>query len=133
MKCDYVGISYDTMDCWALAAHFYKNEYDITLPNYELSYEDKHTTDVHKIHSVVDAEKSRAWKQVFDYQYGDLIVFAQGRRQHHIGVYVGNQQVLHSSSTTVSSVIQRLSTIRATSHTIWRYNYGSDKNLSKST
>jgi proteasome lid subunit RPN8/RPN11 len=87
--------TWGAMDCWSLVRDWYQEEMGITLPDWErpLTYDEFEA----------DPMFSRCWTEagfvevpLEDIQYGDAVFMCvSGTGLNHIGVYVGDQMVLH--------------------------------------
>lgn len=77
----YGGQSRDGVDCSGFVQLTYKQQFGVSLPR---------TT---KLQAKLGPEVSRKKLQV-----GDLVFFQTGIHVRHVGMYVGNQQFLHASS-----------------------------------
>lgn len=92
------------LDCWGLVYYFYKEEFNIHLPRYDLYDSKKNTydecasyltsTDIYKNFDIVPHSKEdRNFNNV---QYGDIIVFNIGGNPVHTGVVIDKNMMLHT-------------------------------------
>ena len=113
----YIGIPYKNKgremsgaDCWGLVRLVYKNEYGINLLSFSDEYEN--SEEGAKVREIV-----QKGKDIFDSiikavpDYGDIVVFNMRGNPCHVGIYVGNNKVLHVLRGT-ECVIERLSSHR---------------------
>lgn len=101
MKLDsYIGIKYrdrardeDCVDCWGLLCLFYRNEFGIELPQYTTDTPDgaKYVAEV-----TAGARVDPTWEKVDTPQYGDVLLFRVQGLPIHCGVYVADNEFLHS-------------------------------------
>lgn len=80
-------------DCWGLLRLFYIQEFGIVLPSY-----DEHYTDAFDKESVTGAINSLKsdWVEVSEPKYGDAIKLRLSGHPCHVGVYLGNNEFLHT-------------------------------------
>lgn len=97
-----IGIPYADMNCWELARRFYLDVFGVHLKHYfnELPEDRMGKRDLIYTNRGDFAE--------VDYpQYGDLILFSIRGVESHIGIWINDQQFLHSSRG-IGSCIDRL-------------------------
>lgn len=82
-------------DCWGLLRLFYIQEFGIVLPSY-----DEHYTDAFDKESVTGAIHSlkNDWIEVSEPKYGDAIKLRLAGHPCHVGVYLGNNEFLHTQN-----------------------------------
>jgi lipoprotein Spr len=104
------GRDFDGCDCWGLVRLVYENEFDIPLLSFTGAYQTANEGSVVK-------EVVRAGKALIDNvckekpAYGDVVVFNMKGNPCHVGVYVGNNKVLHVMNRS-NSVCERLNSPR---------------------
>lgn len=94
-----IGIPYEQKDCYALAVAFYKDILGIELKNYYSEIPESAIESSNLIYSSMGD-----FKKVEVPQFGDLIVIKLKRIESHIGIYVGEDKMLHSFKSVGSSV-----------------------------
>ncbi len=106
----YIGIPYvlkgrnrNGVDCWGLARLVYEEQYSITLPSFDDTYD---TSSDENIQEIV-ARQKEGWEEVKEPAVGDVVLFKVLGRVQHIGVYIGNKMFLHAREG-YSSCIERL-------------------------
>lgn len=106
----YIGIPYvlkgrnrTGVDCWGLARLVYEEQYSITLPSFDDTY---NTSSDENIEEIV-ARQKEGWEEVKEPAVGDVVLFKVLGRVQHIGVYIGNKMFLHAREG-YSSCIERL-------------------------
>lgn len=90
-----IGTPYEEKDCWGIAVKFYEYEFNKELKQY---YE-KVPNDIAIANSLIFANV-RDFIKVETPQYGDLIIIKFRGIESHIGVYIGEGKMLHSSHST---------------------------------
>lgn len=75
------GTSHRGVDCSALMQHLFSDAAHLSLPR----------TTGEQIHRGVQVEEHRL-------KAGDLIFFQTGPNRRHVGVYIGNRQFIHAST-----------------------------------
>ena len=98
----YIGIPFEAhgdsqagLDCWGLVRLFYMGEFGIYLDDYNTQYEQ--VSERKNINFIIDSQVDN-WNKIEseDKQDGDLVVLAIGGNKCHIGIYVGNNKMLHA-------------------------------------
>lgn len=101
-----LGWDFNGVHCWGLVRLVYKNELGIDLP----TYGDTSATDLKTLSQKItyhsDDEKWYA-VQCGQLKTFDVVVmkFAGSRRIGHVGVYVGNGQVMHCEKATDVAIV----------------------------
>jgi len=101
------GRKYSGLDCWGLAYLFYRDILGIEIPTYDKGYGDSTNR---KAVSETIVENINSWKEVFEPQTGDVLVFNILGLPTHVGVYIGNDDFIHSFMG-CDSCVERLSSI----------------------
>lgn len=110
---DYIGIPYkdhgygfDGADCWQLVRLFYRYEMGVELPDIHEYDAANPTSDLVRHLESLD---QLGWELTNVARFGDVVLFDMLRRgcPDHMGIYVGDGRVLHTSAASMS-VIQRL-------------------------
>ncbi len=135
-RAKYVGRAYDgdNYHCWHLCMSIYEDN-GITLPDFGFTDDSFRPSAeaIREVNRLVEGECKRSWVQVDEPEIGDVVLFEQGRRRHHAGIYVGNQQVIHNCPNVKQVVIQRVRAVTASGRKYWRYTDGKDSHLSESS
>lgn len=113
----YIGIPYKNKgrnstgsDCWGLVRLVYKSEYGIELLSFSNDYISSEEGE--KVKEVVQKGKDLFEAVEKDNpEYGDIIVFNMKGNPCHVGIYVGDQKVLHVLRGT-ECLVERLSSHR---------------------
>jgi cell wall-associated NlpC family hydrolase len=99
-----LGTPYSEKNCWDIVVQFYKQVFGITLKNY---YDDIPSTR-HEVKSIIHTNMPDFSKiEDKDKKFGDIILIKLYGVESHIGVYLENDLMLH---TTIHSgcVIERI-------------------------
>jgi len=83
------------LDCWGLLRVFYREFMGIELPSYEDTYTD--AFDRAATSTAIDAHQNQ-WHMVDRPKYGDAVLCRINGMACHVGVYLGNNQMLHTQS-----------------------------------
>lgn len=113
----YIGIPYVSkgrdwsgVDCWGLVRLVYHTEYGLNLLSFTDYYEDANRGD--QVKQVIQDGKSLLNSVQRDSpEYGDIAVFNMRGVPCHVGIYIGQERILHVLRGT-DSVIERLSSYR---------------------
>lgn len=99
---EYVGTPYDEAPCWELLRRVYERGHGITLPEYAFGRTDE------EIHPVVRRGLPQ-WRQVEKPEAGDAVLLWVRRPAlpSHVGVYVGDSFLLHTSEAT-GALLERI-------------------------
>lgn len=89
------GRDYDGADCWGILFLYFRDIRGTLIPSYSAEMAD---LDFHRreISLLIDAEKARHWEEVKRPAPGDCVLMRVGRDESHVGVFIGNGQMLHS-------------------------------------
>ena len=102
------GRAFDGVDCWGLAVLYYLYALGITLPDYRIRCAFASMI----AEKIAEEEKSGAWREL-EHPESDCIVLMaldalQPRVRQHIGVYVVQGQILHTTRSMGASYLIRL-------------------------
>jgi cell wall-associated NlpC family hydrolase len=91
------------LDCWGLARLALAEQYSIALPSYCTEY--RRTVDVTRIAALMERELKK-WQPVKDSDAhpGDLIILRMHGQPMHVGLVLGDRQMLHIESGINSSI-----------------------------
>ena len=104
------GRTFNGADCWGLMRLIFLHEYGIQLLSFTNEYED--ASEGARIKEVVRYGKSLVkYKEKESPEYGDLVIFNMRGNPCHVGMYIGNNKVIHVLRGT-NSVCERLTSIR---------------------
>jgi len=111
------------LDCWGLVRLVMAEQFGIALPSYLHEYQ--RTTQVDKISSLVERESSR-WKIIpTDGEVcGDIAVLRVRGRPMHVGMVLGDRQMLHIEHG-INSAIERYTGARWAERIAGFYRYKS--------
>lgn len=122
----YIGIpfkeksaDFNGCDCWGLVRLFYKEEFNIELPDFSQEYEN--TMDTKNIPRLA-VNESKRWKQVTSPQYGDVLLYKIYNLPLHVGIYIDKKRMLHVMKG-INSGLERHDTIMWTSRLEGVYRY----------
>ena len=91
--------------CWGLVVLVYGEQFRVALPTYLEEFDG--LEDCERINRIIAREAlSEDWRQVEAPQIGDVVVYRSGRARRHIGVVVGDGEMLHADDS-VGSTIER--------------------------
>ncbi len=88
-----VGVPYKNMDCWEIVRQFYAIEFGIELPVLYLEVPENRDM-VEKI--VYDVKKDFC-EVAGPRKFGDILLLKLFGVECHVGVYLGNGQILHTT------------------------------------
>lgn len=111
------------LDCWGLVRLILSDQFGIALPSYAHEYE--RTTQVDKISSLITREAPK-WTLVplGQEKAGDVIVLRLRGNPLHVGMVLGDKQMLHIESG-INSVIERYTGSRWAERIFGFYRYKS--------
>lgn len=104
------GRDFDGCDCYGLVRLILKDEFDIELPDYSNDYID--SEDGHVVSTLIDKYQpliAGIKKDVPD--PGDIAVFNYSGMPCHVGLYVGNNKVLHILRRSLFSVCEKIDSV----------------------
>ena len=104
------GRAFTGADCWGLVSLFYRELFNIDLPDYRIG-----CVSASLISETVERESStETWRKVDIPEFGNVVLLSTDSRdpmlKNHIGVWVGDGRILHTTGTLGSH------TVRAESH-----------------
>lgn len=123
----YIGIKYKDkggtqsgIDCYGLVRLFYKDEFNIELPDYRSFYSS--STDQESVSNAVLTKRSQVLEEVEVPEFGDIIIFNIKGYPVHVGIYLEKGDFLHSLSGR-DSCIENLRSLTWSRRvdSIWRY------------
>lgn len=115
------GRDYSGADCWGLARLFYKEELGVDLPSFSTEYTE---TDAQRMQELI-SQYREGWERTKEPAYGDLVLFKVLGADSHIGVYIDNNQFLHSMEK-IGSAIQYLDSVEWKSRVVGFFKYSAN-------
>ena len=106
----WIGVPFEwagEYDCWTLAKAVLA-EHGIELPDYD--YEPDNIDSIGR--SIMAASAKPVWSEVAIPEPLDMVLLGSKDFLHHLGVYVGDDRLLHTTPRT-GALVQRLSRIKA--------------------
>lgn len=108
---DLIGLPYSSFDCWDIVKLFYKKVYSKDL-DLGLNYAPPKLRDTnHKEWAVFSKDlinsNKHNFKKVNNPQFGDIVLLNIFGISAHLGIYINEKQILHTSSAT-GCMIDRL-------------------------
>ena len=102
MIADYIGISFNELDCYALVRKFYKNELNIDLIDVGCYYKDYNNDSKFLLKShLVFQEYAKQWQKVDDVQFGDVIAMRLDSRLPrivtHFAIVINKSEMIHTT------------------------------------
>lgn len=93
------------LDCWGLVRLVMAEQFGIALPSFAGEY--SRTTEVPRISALIERECAK-WQEVppGDDKCGDVVIMRVRGRPLHVGIVIGDQQMLHIELG-INSVIER--------------------------
>ena len=114
----YIGIPYlkngrnknKGLDCWGLVRLVLSEQFDLNLPSYEVIYDEE--DNFSELPTLIDMNKELIKnKKVLTPEIGDIVLVRTRGLLSHIGLYVGDDFVLHIERHK-NSIIEKLSSPR---------------------
>jgi cell wall-associated NlpC family hydrolase len=124
----YIGLPFQdhgrdraALDCWGLVRLVLAEQFNFALPSYAHEYQ--RSTQVEKIGALIERELTK-WKiiRAGDETCGDVIVLRVRGKPMHVGLVLGDGQMLHIESG-INSVIERYTGTRWTERIFGFYRY----------
>lgn len=108
---EYIGIPYrsrganadEGLDCWGLVCLYYRQQFQIGLPTYLDGPRAKESG----VPAFVHQQLAVQWQATSEPALGDLLVLNVLGRPFHVGIWIGNQKMLHTLDGH-ASVIERI-------------------------
>lgn len=89
-----IGTPYEEKDCWGIAVDFYKAVFDIELKSYYSEVPVSRDIAKNIIYSNMGDFKKVSEAEI---QFGDIILIRLYGIESHIGIFVGDQKMLHTT------------------------------------
>ena len=96
---DLIGLPYDDYDCWGIVREFYKRHFKTDLEQY--LYKDPNN---HKEISKLIIKESPNYRKVLNPRFGDIILMRLYGLPAHLGIYIDENKILHTTDKTGSIV-----------------------------
>lgn len=102
----YLGISYKRDNCWGLVKRYYKKELGIDIHKFkiELNASKKLKTFINDVSKMEDEFELIEYATALTIQKHDIIIFENCVLGAHVGVYIGNDMLLHTLKATGSII-----------------------------
>ncbi len=109
------------LDCWGLVRLIMSEQFAIALPSYIKDY--RRSTESEKIGDLVEKE-SMKWKLLLagEEACGDVVVMRVRGRPMHVGMVLGDQQMIHIELG-INSAIERYTGVRWADRVVGFYRY----------
>lgn len=93
------GRTYEACDCWGLVWLYSKDVLGVELPNY-LEESEAANSGRHSLGELVrhETETTSEWVRVDEPRHGDVVVIRCGMALSHVGIFVPENHVLHTSA-----------------------------------
>lgn len=120
---EYIGLPYhhSEFNCWGLVCLFYKNEYNLDIPQITLSDNNPKSA----IEVISNSQERKNWVKTTSPHEGDVVLLRQSKHPVHVGVWLGNDGggVLHCLKETgvIFQSLQNLSFIGWKVEGFYRY------------
>lgn len=101
---DFVGIPYEVMNCWDIAVKFYSDILGVSLRD---RYSGKAPEDYSVVENLIYTNKGD-FEKVDTPEFGDIVLIQMHGYECHIGIFLGDNQLLHTMIPT-GSIVDRLS------------------------
>lgn len=88
----WIGIPYDQLNCWDLFREVQKEINGHNIPKIQVPEGDDDKGILTESH-----EERKRWAPTVDPKLGDAVLMGRGKVATHIGVYMGANQVLHTT------------------------------------
>lgn len=98
------------LDCYGLACLYYRNEFNIYLPDHTHINTSEHSYQ-ECANSMIQQSTYEDFQQVSTLKKGDLLLYNVGGFPSHIGIYIGDDLMLHTNERS-GSVIEHYRSIK---------------------
>lgn len=120
---DIIGVRYEEYDCWGLVKLFYSKVFNVELLHW-FDYENRTNEVDSKTWAIISEEmiksKTAHFVQVDKPQFGDILVLRIFGHAAHLGIYLSEQEVLHTSKAS-GAFIDRMKRWEKMIEGIYRY------------
>lgn len=93
-------------DCWGLVKIWFTNEMGMDLPDFDVSAIDRDLV----AHTIDSERHTEHWSAVYPPDNGDVVAMSTNMHHpgmvNHVGVYIGNGQILHTTEKTGSMIVR---------------------------
>lgn len=90
-----IGVSYSDRDCWGIVVSFYRL-HGVALPMF---YDLETRPCAYSTQDLIDKSK-RHFKEISHLEYGSIVLIRLHGVPTHVGVYVGDGMILHTTEAT---------------------------------
>lgn len=89
------GREYEGADCWGIVYLFYRDVLKTPIPTYTDEMNERRFK-CRDIGPLITRERAANWRRIKEPSYGACAVMRNGKFETHVGIYLGNNKILHS-------------------------------------